>query len=88
MRGHKSWVLSVAFTHLRHQSQELKQVIVSGSDDQTIRFWEIETGECIKTLSIERPYEGMNITGAIGLTEAQKVTLRALGAVESVIKRV
>jgi len=83
LRGHTSWVLSVAFTRLRHKSQELKQVIVSGSDDQTIRFWEIETGECIKTLSIERPYEGMNITGSTGLTEAQKATLKALGAVES-----
>ncbi len=29
-----------------------------------------------------RLYEGMNITGITGLTEAQKATLRALGAVE------
>jgi hypothetical protein len=29
-----------------------------------------------------RPYEGMNITGATGLTDAQRETLRALGAVE------
>jgi hypothetical protein len=28
-----------------------------------------------------RPYEGMNITGATGLTDAQRETLRALGAV-------
>ncbi len=32
--------------------------------------------------SIACPYEGMNITGASGLTEAQKVTLRGLGASE------
>jgi hypothetical protein len=29
-----------------------------------------------------RPYEGMNIKGAIGLTLAQRTTLKALGAVE------
>jgi hypothetical protein len=30
----------------------------------------------------DRPYEGMNITGVKGLTEAEKATLKALGAVE------
>jgi hypothetical protein len=29
-----------------------------------------------------RPYERMNITGVKGLTEAQKATLKALGAIE------
>jgi hypothetical protein len=31
---------------------------------------------------VERPYEGMNITGTIGLNKAQKETLKALGAIE------
>ncbi|MBF2083177.1 hypothetical protein [Thermoleptolyngbya sp. C42_A2020_037] len=31
----------------------------------------------------DRPYEGMNITGVMGLTEPQKVALIALGAVEN-----
>jgi hypothetical protein len=31
----------------------------------------------------DRPYERLNITGIRGLTEAQKATLRALGAMES-----
>jgi hypothetical protein len=30
----------------------------------------------------DRPYEGMNITGVKGLTEAEKATLKALGAIE------
>jgi hypothetical protein len=30
----------------------------------------------------DRPYEGMNITGVTGITEAQKAMLKALGAVE------
>jgi hypothetical protein len=34
-------------------------------------------------LKIARPYEGMNITGVKGLAEAEKATLKALGAVEN-----
>ena len=42
----------------------------------------VKTGECLKTIRDKLPYEGMNITGVTGLTEAEKVTLKALGAVE------
>ena len=31
----------------------------------------------------DRPYERLDITGIQGLTQAQKVSLRALGAIES-----
>jgi WD40 repeat protein len=41
--------------------------------------------KCIKTLQIPRPYEGMNITSVTGLTDAQKSTLKMLGAVDSTI---
>ena len=74
LNGHSSWVNSVAI------SSDMKNV-VSGSGDQTIKVWDIEKGKCLKTL-INRPYEGMNITGVKGLSEAEKATLRALGAVE------
>jgi hypothetical protein len=30
----------------------------------------------------DRPHEGMNITGVTGITDAQKVILKALGAVK------
>jgi hypothetical protein len=46
-------------------------------------IWEIETGECLKILKSDRPYENMNITGVTGLTECDKVTIQALGAVEN-----
>jgi hypothetical protein len=36
----------------------------------------------LKTLRSDRPYEGMNITGVTGITDAQKATLKALGAIE------
>ncbi len=58
------------------------QMLGSGSEDETIKLWNIHTGECIKTLKAPRPYEGMNITGVTGLTEAQKTMLIALGAIE------
>ncbi|HAX87083.1 MAG TPA: hypothetical protein DCY91_12690 [Cyanobacteria bacterium UBA11370] len=58
------------------------RILVSGSQDETIKLWDVSTGECLKTLQADRLYEGMNITGTVGVTEAQKLTLKALGAVE------
>ncbi|NEO24156.1 MULTISPECIES: NACHT domain-containing protein [unclassified Moorena] len=56
-------------------------IIASGSLDETIKIWDIQTGECIKTLS-NKPYTNMKITGIQGLTDLEKATLKALGAVE------
>ena len=36
----------------------------------------------LRTLQRDRPYEGLNITGVSGLTEAQKSSMQALGAIE------
>ena len=54
---------------------------MSASEDRTILCWNVRTGECVNRVR-NRLYEGMNITGITGLTEAQKATLRALGAVD------
>ena len=43
MKGHTSIVNSVIFNHDGTK-------IVSGSDDETIREWNVDTGECILTL--------------------------------------
>jgi WD40 repeat protein len=75
LHGHTGWVRSVSFAND-------SSTLASGSEDGTIKLWNIETGKCIRTLRPPRPYEGMNITGATGLTDAQRETLRALGAVE------
>lgn len=61
------------------------QRLASGSDDRTIKLWNVATGRCIRTLMSDRLYEDMNIHGARGLTNAQKATLRSflryLGAI-------
>jgi len=75
LEGHTSRVTSVAFS-------PDSQCVASGSHDETIKLWDVLTGDCLKTLRAPRPYEGMNITGVTGLAEAQKATLKALGATE------
>ena len=56
--------------------------LASCGDDGAIRLWELESGEPLQTLRRDRPYERLTITGIRGLTEAQKASLRALGAFE------
>ncbi|MBE9168356.1 pentapeptide repeat-containing protein [Pleurocapsales cyanobacterium LEGE 06147] len=79
LAGHTKWVYCVAFTVLPGNSSP---VLASSSEDRTIRFWDIDTGECLKVLRSERPYEGMKITNVLGLTEAQRSRLKALGAID------
>jgi hypothetical protein len=45
-------------------------------------LWDLHSGEHLQTLRRDRPYERLNITGIRGLSEAQKASLRALGAFE------
>ena len=58
--------------------------LASCGDDNTIQVWDLESGEHLRTLRRDRPYERLNITGIREVTEAQKTTLRALGAIEDV----
>ncbi len=75
LQGHTSRINSVAFS-------SNGKIIAACSRDGTIRLWDVATGECLKILKSDRPYEEMNITGVTGLTEAEKATIKALGAVE------
>jgi WD40 repeat protein/DNA-binding SARP family transcriptional activator len=77
LTGHTKGVRAVAFG-------PNGRLLASSSIDETIKLWDVQTGECLKTLRPDRPYERMNITGVTGLAEAQKATLKALGAVEDI----
>lgn len=92
LTGHTNRVWSVAFgwtdptaSHGKNipPGSPFSQILASGSEDETIRLWDLETGSCIRVLQGPKPYEGMNISGVKGLTEAQKTTLKALGAIEN-----
>ncbi|MBX9256045.1 hypothetical protein H1Q63_19255 [Desmonostoc muscorum CCALA 125] len=74
LEGHTQLVWSVVFS-------PNGQILASGSQDDTIKIWDVKTGECIKTLRNQRPYEGVNITGVTGITQAQKISLKNLGAI-------
>lgn len=74
LRGHDEAVISVAF-------DPKGKLIATGSEDETIKLWDVETGKPIKTIRIPRPYEGLDITGATGLSREQRIKLFALGAV-------
>jgi WD40 repeat protein/DNA-binding CsgD family transcriptional regulator len=73
LQGHTNAVRSVAF-------RPASVMLVSGSQDETIKLWDTRTGKCLSTLRGERPYERLNISGVTGLTEAEKASMRALGA--------
>ncbi len=78
MTGHTGIVYSLAMS-----ASLSKQLVFSSSFDETIKAWNLETNNCFLSMRSLRPYEGMQITHVKGLTQAQKSTLKALGAVET-----
>ncbi|WP_407896811.1 NB-ARC domain-containing protein [Scytonema sp. NUACC26] len=48
LKGHTNWVHSVAFSPV--SSSKPEGMIASGSEDQTVRIWDISKGECIQVL--------------------------------------
>lgn len=57
--------------------------LISGSHDETIKVWEVASGQCLQTLQVERPYENASLTHVKGLTDAQRIMLTDLGAIET-----
>ncbi|MBD2593390.1 pentapeptide repeat-containing protein [Nostoc spongiaeforme FACHB-130] len=74
-KGHKRAVESIVFT------LDGKQLI-SCSQDQTIKLWQVE-GEInisIHTIELGKPYQGMDISGVLNLDPAQISAIEELGA--------
>jgi WD40 repeat protein len=89
LEGHTSSVTSVYFrpvhSHRVNSADDLtaqRQILASGSYDETIRLWDVQTGECLQILRPDRLYEGMNIAGVTGLSDGQKAALKQLGAID------
>ncbi|MDJ0590041.1 MAG: hypothetical protein QNJ72_08620 [Pleurocapsa sp. MO_226.B13] len=76
LQGHSSGVRSLSWS-------PDGQCLATGSLDKTIKLWDTQIGKCLNTLRAKQPYEGMNITGITGITEARQAALRALGAIQT-----
>ena len=74
LKGHQAAIDSIAFS-------PDGSTLVSSSADETIRLWDLDRGECLKILTIDKPYQLMNITGVKGLSPVTINTLKALGAI-------
>jgi WD40 repeat protein len=74
-QGHQGAIQS-----LRESPDGLR--LASCGDDNIIQVWDFESGEQLETLRRDRPYDRLDISGVKGISEAQKATLRALGAIE------
>jgi WD40 repeat protein/transcriptional regulator with XRE-family HTH domain len=55
-------------------------MVASCGEDGAISLWDMLSHQHMATLRAERPYERLDISGTLGLTNAQRVTLQALGA--------
>ncbi|MCU0527472.1 MAG: hypothetical protein MUF72_21925 [Elainella sp. Prado103] len=80
VKGHDRWVRFLTYS-------PDGQTLASCSQDETIKLWQqldsnLMPAEPQPMLRISRPYEGMIITQAIGLTNAQSAALRMLGAID------
>ncbi len=76
LRGHSQGIWQVAVSPSRTH-------LVTASQDDEIRVWALDTGLCQQTLRPDRPYEGVNICRASGLSSTEERMLKSLGAIVS-----
>src|SRR5207302_11139536 len=56
------------------------KTVASCGEDGVIGLWDMQSHQHLATLRADRPYERLDISGTLGLTNAQQVALRVLGA--------
>ncbi|WP_159786208.1 NB-ARC domain-containing protein [Sodalinema gerasimenkoae] len=80
--GHRSAISSLTFlpSMPMDQSASPRPCLVSGSHDETIRLWDITSGDCLQVLRSPRLYEGMTLAQVQGLSAAAIASLQELGA--------
>jgi WD40 repeat protein/transcriptional regulator with XRE-family HTH domain len=76
-QGHQGWINSIAISLNG-------EMLASCGHDGLTQLWEMSSAEHLVTLRANRPYERLSLVNVTGLTEAQKTTLRALGALDEV----
>jgi WD40 repeat protein len=75
VRAHQGAIWSLAMS-------PTEDIVATAGNDGTIRLWSMpEMTPILGPLRPPRPYDGMNISGATGLTSSQREALLALGAV-------
>ena len=62
---------------LSHRVELVKQL----ERCETVKLWDVQSGVCVATFD-HRLYAGLKIQGVKGLSRAEILTLKALGAVE------
>ena len=76
-QGHRSAVSSLAFYT---PAPDAAPLLISGSHDETLRLWDLTTGNCLQVLRPPRLYEGMTLAQAQGLNDWAIAALEELGA--------
>ncbi|WP_346293391.1 NB-ARC domain-containing protein [Sphaerothrix gracilis] len=74
-RGHNGLIYEVAFS-------PDNQKLASSDENGTICVWNVNRSACLGLSKLPKPYEGINITGASGFTEAERASMLALGAID------
>ncbi|EDX82790.1 hypothetical protein S7335_1093 [Synechococcus sp. PCC 7335] len=81
---HSTWVKALSGQNSYIQSlvwRPCDRWLASGYADGEIALWDISSGNRIRTFIPERLYEGMNITGVTGISDAQRDALMQFGAI-------